>query len=162
MVQMLYAEEFVRPDFNAMVSVAVDLIHKYNIIYNDDSRVYVDGSANAFIRSLKIALNENHDYEGVIARAKKAGFSYTPERWLGKVEPIMFGAGGAHTTMLAHTKMILDNHLLAIHPSFTKLINCIRTAYENDGSLDKDRTSNDDVFDAFRMALSFFKFERSR
>jgi hypothetical protein len=161
MIQVLYAEEFIRPDFNAMVSVAVDL-HKYNIIYNDDSRVYVYGSANAFIRSLKIALNENPDYEGVIARAEKAGFQHTPEHWLGKVEPIMFGAGGAHKTMLAHTKMMLDNHLLAIHPSFTKLINGIRTAYENDGSLDKDRTSNDDVFDAFRMALSFFKFERSR
>jgi hypothetical protein len=40
----------------------------------------------------------------------------------------------------------------------TKLITSLRTAVENgEGMLDKDATSDDDVFDAFRMSLQFCK-----
>jgi hypothetical protein len=69
--------------------------------------VFVDGSASAFIRSLKLAIGENPEYEGVIARAKASGFKETPSHWLGKVEPIKFGTGGAHKAMLGHAKMLL-------------------------------------------------------
>jgi hypothetical protein len=46
---------------------------------------------------------------------------------------------------------------IAINPKFDKLITSLRTAVENDGMLDKEATSYDDVFDAFRLAMHFYR-----
>jgi hypothetical protein len=35
------------------------------------------------------------------------------------------------------------------------IITALRTAVDNDGVLDKEATSYNDIFDAFRLALSF-------
>jgi hypothetical protein len=35
----------------------------------------------------------------------------------------------------------------------------LRTAVDNDGILDKEATSYNDIFDAFRLALKFYHFE---
>lgn len=40
-----------------------------------------------------------------------------------------------------------------------KLITALRTAWENDGDLDKEKTSYDDTLDAFRLALKFYHFQ---
>jgi hypothetical protein len=64
-----------------------------------------------------------------------------------------------HREMLAHTKELLEyrNGYVAINPRFTKLITALRTAVEKgDGTLDKEATSHDDLFDAFRMSLQFW------
>lgn len=46
-----------------------------------------------------------------------------------------------------------------MHPSFDKLITALRTAVENgEGRLDKDATSYDDVFEAFRLAMKYYKY----
>ena len=46
------------------------------------------------------------------------------------------------------------------HPDrFDKLITALRTAVDNDGTLDKEATSYDDIFDAFRLAMKFYHFE---
>jgi hypothetical protein len=42
---------------------------------------------------------------------------------------------------------------------FDKLITVLRTAVDNDGVLDKELTSYNDIFDAFRLALKFYHFE---
>jgi hypothetical protein len=60
--------------------------------------------------------------------------------------------------MLAHAKELLgyQNGMLAIHPSYNKLIISLRTAVEKgEGSLDKEATSHDDLFDTFRIPLLF-------
>jgi hypothetical protein len=67
-----------------------------------------------------------------------------------------------HKAMLGHCKMILeqDPGKIAINPDkFGKLITSLRTAVDNDGTLDKEATSYNDVFDAFRLALKFYHFE---
>jgi hypothetical protein len=44
-----------------------------------------------------------------------------------------------------------------IHPRYEKLITALRTAVENsEKMLDKEATSHDDLFDAFRMSLQFW------
>jgi hypothetical protein len=49
---------------------------------------------------------------------------------------------------------------IAINPDkFDKLITALRTAVDNDGALDKEATSYNDIFDAFRLALKFYYFE---
>jgi hypothetical protein len=42
---------------------------------------------------------------------------------------------------------------------FDKLITALRTAVDNDGVLDKEATSYNDIFDAFRLGLKFYHFE---
>ena len=38
-------------------------------------------------------------------------------------------------------------------------ITALRTAVDNDGTLDKEATSYNDIFDAFRLALKFYHFQ---
>jgi hypothetical protein len=55
-----------------------------------------------------------------------------------------------------------DGERIAINPDrFDKLITSLRTAVDNDGRLDKEATSYNDIFDAFRLALKFYRFEDS-
>jgi hypothetical protein len=77
-----------------------------------------------------------------------------------KIVPVNFNK--EHKAMLGHCKMILedDHGKIAINPDkFDKLITALRTAVDNDGTLDKDATSYNDIFDAFRLALKFYHFE---
>ena len=56
--------------------------------------------------------------------------------------------------------MILEQEprKIAINPDkFDKLITSIRTAVDND-TLDKESTSYNDIFDAFRLALKFYRY----
>jgi hypothetical protein len=59
----------------------------------------------------------------------------------------------------AHSKKIVEYNqgTIAISPRFVKLITSLRTAVEKGkGTLDKDATSFDDIFDAFRLSLQFY------
>lgn len=58
-------------------------------------------------------------------------------------------------TILNHFR--IDNGQVAIHPRFNKLITALRTAVENgEGTLNKEATSHDDLFDSFRLSLQFW------
>ena len=62
-----------------------------------------------------------------------------------------------HKNILAYAKELMEykNGQVAIHPRFNKLITALRTAVENgEGMLDKDATSPDYLFDAFRIRCS--------
>ena len=51
---------------------------------------------------------------------------------------------------------------IAINPDrFDKLITSLRTAVDNDVTLDKEATSYNNIFDAFRLTLKFYHFEES-
>jgi hypothetical protein len=52
-----------------------------------------------------------------------------------------------------------DGGRVAINPDrFDKLITSLRTAVDNEGTLDKESTSYKDIFDVFRLALKFYDF----
>jgi hypothetical protein len=77
-----------------------------------------------------------------------------------KIVPVNFNS--EHKAMLGHCKMILEQNpgKIAIYPDrFDKLITSLRTAVDNDGTLDKEATSYNDIFDAFRLALKFYRFQ---
>jgi hypothetical protein len=80
-----------------------------------------------------------------------------------KIVPVNFNS--EHKAMLGHCKMILESEggrRIAINPDrFDKLITALRTAVDNDGVLDKEATSYNDIFDAFRLALKFYHFRDS-
>lgn len=60
--------------------------------------------------------------------------------------------------MTTRCKMILEKGQFEVHPQFEKLIVSLRTSIEEEGVLDKELTSYNDIFDAFRLALSYHKF----
>jgi len=124
-------------------------------------KIYIDGANPSFIKSLKLQIGEDPDYDKVIAR-------YRSEKMNGKwsqdmrIVPVNFNS--EHKGMLGHCKMLLetDGGRIAINPNrFYKLITALRTAVDNDGTLDKEFTSYNDIFDAFRLALKFYRYEDS-
>jgi hypothetical protein len=155
-IQIMHAEGYHRPDYNEMLSVVYGLMSKYNV-----DKVYIDGANPSFIRSLKLQIGEDPDYDKVIAR-------YRSEKMCGnwskdmRIVPVNFNT--EHKAMLGHCKMILekDGGRIAINPdNFDKLITSLRTAVDNDGVLNKEATSYNDIFDAFRLALKFYRYEQS-
>jgi hypothetical protein len=154
-IQILYAEEYRRPDYNEMLSTAYSLMSKYNV-----DKVYIDGANPSFIRSLKLQIGEDADYDKVIARYRSEGLGDATRDM--KIVPVNFKS--EHKAMLGHCKMILESEggRIAINPDkFEKLITALRTAVDNDGVLDKEATSYNDIFDAFRLALKFYSFRDS-
>jgi hypothetical protein len=65
-----------------------------------------------------------------------------------------------HRDMLVHTKLLFERDSIAIHPKVVKLITSLKTAVENDGSLDKEITSFNDIFDAFRLSLQNYSLKK--
>ena len=62
--------------------------------------------------------------------------------------------------MLSHCKLLLEDGCIAINPALGKLVTSLRTAVENDGILVKEETSYNDIFDAFRLALRYYKINQ--
>jgi hypothetical protein len=155
-VQIMHAEEYHRPDYNEMLSLVYGLMSKYNV----DS-VYIDGTNPSFIKSLKLQIGEEADYDKVIARYRADGLG---DSWSKDMRIVPVNFNKEHKAMLGHCKMILekDGGRIAINPDkFDNLITALRTAVDNDGVLDKEATSYNDVFDAFRLALKFYHYEES-
>ena len=140
-----------------MINTTIRLMNQFEIRPQDySSRIYVDGDNSEFIRSLKHQLGERPDYEDEI----KFYQSNSPSvDWTQNMTVIPVHFVREHRRMLAHAKNILDynNSTIAINPRFDKLITSLRTAVEKgEGSLDKEATSYDDIFDAFRLTLQFY------
>jgi hypothetical protein len=76
------------------------------------------------------------------------------------VIPVPFSIEGAQ--MFQHCKSLLENenNIVAIHPKFNKLITSLRTAVANEYKLDKEVTSFDDILDAFRLSMIFYRLRK--
>jgi hypothetical protein len=150
-IQIVHAEEHHRPDYNEMLSTVYRLMTKYNV-----DLTYVDGANPSFIKSLKLQIGEKADYLEELDRARREGIR--PQDIM-KILPVNFNQEAK--PMLGHCKLIFerDGGKIAINQKFDKLITSLRTAVDNDGTLDKENTSYDDIFDAFRLSMKFYRFE---
>jgi hypothetical protein len=158
-VNVLHAEEYARPDFNQMININVELLEQYNITFEGSSRVFVDGANPSFIRALKDRVDEDPDYEKQIERYKHNYSSYDLQFLQQNMFVIPVAFSKEHKHMLAHCKELMEYHKgsVDISPKHTKLITALRTAVEKgDGSLDKEATSHDDLFDSFRLSLQLW------
>jgi hypothetical protein len=152
-IQILEAEEYYRPDFNQMLGIVWNILQKYG---RTISKIYVDDANPSFIRALKLQMGEDEEYEEIIkdCKASKRDYEYDMN-----VTPVNFSM--EHKSMLGNVKMLMerDGGYVAINPKFDKLITSLRTAVEKgEGVLDKEATSYDDVFDAFRLATRMYYF----
>jgi hypothetical protein len=154
-IQVIYAEQIEKADFNQMINKTLGLTEKYGITKQNSCQIFVDGSNPSFIRSLKAQLSERPDYENEIAyyRANNKNYAWEDDML---VVPVSFAK--EHKAMLSHCKKLLEDNggQIAIHPEFEKLITSLRTATAAEYSLDKEATSYDDIFDAFRLSLRFY------
>jgi hypothetical protein len=65
-LQVLYADEFQRPDFNDMLNVIMDLMNKHQV-----QKIFIDAANPSFIKALKLQIGDKEDYENQIAYCKK-------------------------------------------------------------------------------------------
>jgi hypothetical protein len=151
-IHVLYAEEFERPDYYEMLSRIWSLMSEFELS-RKNSKLYVDGANPSVIKSLKLQLGEDPDYDKVIARYKSQKWDWTKSM---TVIPVNFST--EHKAMLGHTKMLFEEGYISINSKHDKLITSLRTAVENEGVLDKEVTSYDDILDAFRLALKFYSY----
>lgn len=162
-IQVLIAEEYERPRFQDMAEKVMDIIrglNRRNIDqdYLDSVKIYVDAANPEFITTLKELVGETTRWEYVQEKmlyCKKHNLDVA--RYM-SVIPVPFSIAGRD--MIMHTKELLEYErpLIAINPSFTKLIASLRTAISDDlGKLSKEDTSYDNVLDAFRLALKGIK-----
>jgi hypothetical protein len=94
------------------------MIRKYDV-----NKVYIDGANPSFIRSLKLQMGEDVEYDKVIARAKTEGIDDPAAIANMKVVPVNFNKESK--PMLGHCKLILesdDPRRIAINPVFDKLL----------------------------------------
>lgn len=156
-IQVIFAEEYERPNFQAMINRIWEIKQKCGYISN----IYVDAANPEIWESLKREFNEpfNQQYmSSQIADCKKYNL-HLEDRMI--VVPVPFSVEGAH--MLQHAKWLMEetdedgSSLIAIDKRFDKLLTGLRTAVANEYKLDKEVTSYDDIVDAFRLALTFYK-----
>ena len=62
-----------------------------------------------------------------------------------------------HKEMLGNVKNFVEHRIIATDLQFENLITALRTAKENEGNLDKEGTVHDDLFDAFRLSLKYYR-----
>jgi hypothetical protein len=156
-IRVLYCEQFDRPDYDRMVRRTYDIIREYELT-NGTNKVFIDGSAPSFIKSIKTIIGEDPDYLRLIQLAKDGD---TDPVYLMNVVPINFSQ--RNQAMLDHAKEIVDKRMLAINPDTSQghkdLLTDLRIAKNKPDTfkLDKSAENRLDLFDGLRMALEYYK-----
>ena len=102
-IQIMHAEEYQRPDYNEMLSVVHGLMSRFDV-----DTVYVDGANPSFIKSLKLMIGEDPDYDKVIARYRSQGLD-NKNNWSQDMKIVPVNFNKEHKAMLGHCKMILES-----------------------------------------------------
>jgi hypothetical protein len=156
-IRILVASQFDRPDSEAMVQYAYNLIRTYELD-NGSNKTFIDGSAPSFISRLKKKLGEDVDYLKILAKARQA--EQNPIFYM-NVVPVMFSRD--NQAMLDHAKEVVDRKILAINPDRSQghqdLLSDLRVAKNKPDSfkLDKSAELKMDLFDSLRLSLELYR-----
>jgi hypothetical protein len=154
---VIFAEEYERPNFAAMINRIWEIKQKCGYISN----IYTDAANPEIWESLKREFEEPYGNQYVrdqFAYCKKYNL-HIEDKMI--VVPVPFSVEGAH--MLQRAKSLMEetdedgSSLIAIDKRFDKLITGLRTAVANEYKLDKEVSSFNDLTDAFRLSLTFYK-----
>lgn len=147
---MIYTTSLDKPLYTDTLHLVRQLIQKYHVC-----KVFIDGSASHLIHELKHGYEEYIPYEklkpDVLERQIQSGCNEP------LIVPINFQKH--HKSMAKHTVKALAHKRVRIHPRFDDLIISLKSATtkEDEWTLDKPRSANNDLFDAFRMSLLCLK-----
>jgi hypothetical protein len=102
--------------------------------------VIVDAANGAFVTELKIAFNDdpNFEYKDVSPNTMH-------------VVPVNFQRD--HKEMLTKLHLFMHKQYICVPSEHEELITNLRTAQASEYSLDKDQTSHNDLIDALRLSL---------
>jgi hypothetical protein len=157
-IQIIYADSYDRADFSDMISEVWDLKQKCGHVSN----IYCDAANPEVVQALKREFEERFDEQYIrdqFAYCRKHNLHIEDRMF---VVPVPFSVEGAKS--LQHCKWLLDEReedgssLIQIdRERFHKLVTALRTAVANEYKLDKEVSVFNDILDAFRMALTFYK-----
>jgi hypothetical protein len=60
---------------------------------------------------------------------------------------------------LSDKSVLRQKTQLSFNISYGQLVTALRKAVDNDGVLDEEATSYNDIFDAFRLTMEFYRYE---
>ena len=115
-IHVIYTKQFEKSNTEQMVYHAQELIIRYNLM-NESNKVFIDGSASGFIRSVKLQVGEYTQYERLVEKAKQDGLEDQLFRYM-QIIPVNFGS--KHRLMLMNLKKYMDMHRIAIDPDLHK------------------------------------------
>jgi hypothetical protein len=144
-IRIIYAEQFEKSDPQYLVNLIFNLYHKYGHL---NTSIYVDGSNRAFLNLLKVAFNESLNWEKSMIKPNPNSMT---------VIPVAFNS--EHKEMLSHLAMIVSKSYLCLPKEFHKMEIALRTAYADEYSLNKERSSYNDLTDALRLACKQYKLK---
>lgn len=157
-IRVIHSQAFSRPVSEEMINYAVNLIFHYQL-NRHGNQCYVDGANPGFIRSLKLAIGENPDYELQIQNMRR-GVEHrnAPLEGSMSIIPVPFNLKGEH--MLERLKAFGDNSLLAINAElYPDLMSDLRIARVTGLKLEKNKAVGEqmDLLDSLRLALEFYE-----
>jgi len=156
-IRVIRSEQFDRPDYESMVRHIYSLVREHELD-NGTNKVFIDGSASSFIKSIKTISGEDPDYLRLLALAKEAG---TEPYYMMNIVPIMFSQ--RNQAMLDNSKRLMDKGVIAINPDRSQghkdLLTDLRIAKNKPDTfkLDKSPENKMDLFDGLRLALEYYK-----
>lgn len=150
-IHVIESHEFERADITYMSDVCFDLVNKY-----EAAKVYIDAANPGLIKSLKISIGENPEYEKVFAQAKKDKVD-PGERM--RIVPVNFAVDGRGLLMFMMS--LVSAKLIKIRQDFSNLIQQMRIAriLPTTGKLDKYSGPTMDSLDALMLASWLWKFQ---
>jgi hypothetical protein len=150
LIEIVFAHEYPKASPSEMTKKAWELAMRYNV-----TCTFIDASQNGPIREMKRAYGERwYDYEEHVKEVRAEG-RHLAERM--RVIPVTFDAhsGGE---MITKCQNLFNRGKIAIPEIFRELIVQLRSARLNTaGQLDKKTYGTMDLFDAFRMAISYYQ-----
>ena len=144
-IRVIYAQEWTHGDPQAIVNLIFNLYLQYG---SNNTFIFCDGSSRAFVNMLKIAWSESLNWEKSIS---------PPNPNNSKIIPVNFST--EHKQMLSHLSMLVSKEYLCIPKSMDKLAIALRTAYAEELSLNKERSSYNDLTDALRLSCKMYKMK---
>lgn len=145
-------------DHETMCRFIIGMMHRLNI-----TKVYIDAQMQSVSDKLKQMQNDEVAEEDM----HKRGVPFNQLKWSKyKINPIRFGSSGGYgMQMIQHAQRIFSENQIAINPLHENLIVQLKTATlinpSGDApSLDKDTYGTMDIFDAFRLSLINYGWEK--
>ena len=139
-IRVLYSKEHEKIDYQDAMDICWKLVVKFDI-----ERIYVDGSQNNVIRSLKHNFGEEMDYH-----------SDDSDQANWHVYPVSFAKESR--ILLQKVIKFMNKEKITINPYFNNLLSELRTARHEEYALSKDKKSGAtyDEMDSFRLCLKHF------
>ena len=142
-IRVIFSEEYEHADPQAITNLMFKLYLQYGA---DNTFLFIDGSSRAMVNLAKLAWSESLNWEKS---------RITPDSM--KVLPVNFATD--HKQMLSDLVLLVSKSYLCIPKQFDRLQIALKTAYANELSLDKNRSSFSDSLDALRLACKMYKMK---